>query len=99
MLLCISPGSWDAFLGSVSPAVVALVSAIALWVASRARSTSLDALSISSDHEQLLPTLLGRPGRNVSRRAVRDRRKSSTKVTTSTSRGERPPGRKGAGSP
>jgi hypothetical protein len=37
--------SWQLFLDSASPAVVALLSATALWVASRTRSTSKGALS------------------------------------------------------
>ena len=39
--------SWQPFLLSLSPAVCALLSAIALWVASQARSTSRDAQQTS----------------------------------------------------
>lgn len=39
--------SWQPFLVSLSPALGALLSAIALWVASQARSTSRDALQTS----------------------------------------------------
>lgn len=81
---CTSPDSWGPFLVSVSPAVAALLSAIALWVASRTRSTSEDVRSTLQDHEQLFGKVLQRPVRNVSRRGARDRRRSSTKVTTST---------------
>jgi hypothetical protein len=49
--------SWSDFLVSISPAVTGLLSATALWVASRARSTSKDAhatsraaLTISREH-------------------------------------------------
>lgn len=38
-----SCASWSTFLVSISPALTALLSAIALWVASRARTTSVDA--------------------------------------------------------
>jgi hypothetical protein len=37
---CTPSGSWGVVLVSLSPAVAALVSATALWVASRARGTS-----------------------------------------------------------
>jgi NO-binding membrane sensor protein with MHYT domain len=40
--------SWQPFLLSLSPAVCALLSATALWVASRARSTSKDAQQTSA---------------------------------------------------
>ena len=84
MLSCTSPDSWLQFLGSLSPAVAALLSATALWVAARARSTSEAAQSTSSDHEQLFGQLLERPVRNVSPPAVRARRRSSSRRTTST---------------
>jgi len=88
MLLCTSPTSWTPFLESVSPAVAALLSAIALWVASRARSTSQVAQSTSQDHELLFSQLLKRPTRSELRPAARVRRKSSTKATISTSPGD-----------
>ena len=52
--------SWSAFLVSLSPAVCALLSATALWVASRARSTSSDALQTSQAATSL--SLLASPG-------------------------------------
>lgn len=85
---CTSPVSWQPILESLSPAVVALLSATALWVASRARSTSKDALWISESQERALALSLRRPTRNASPRAVRARRKSSSRTTTSTSRGD-----------
>lgn len=42
---CATP--WEPFLLSLSPAVHVVLSAIALWVASRARGTSKDALLTS----------------------------------------------------
>jgi Flp pilus assembly protein TadB len=85
---CISHDSWGPFLVSVSPAVAALLSAIALWVASRARTTSKDVQSISSDHEVLFSKLLERPTRSESRRTARVPKKSSTRATISTSPGD-----------
>lgn len=75
---------WSSIPDSVSLAVAGLLSTIAAWVVSKTRSTSLDALSISQDHERLLGQLLERPVRNVSPPAVRARRKRSTKETTAT---------------
>jgi len=78
------PDSFASFLIGVSPAVSALVSAIALWVASKARSTY-------KDEQRTLSALVTRvqrssngPGDSESPRRARDRRKSSTKGTTST---------------
>lgn len=76
---------WSSIPTSVSLAVVGLLNAIALLVASKARGTSEDALSISLDQEQLWKQQLGRPVRNESRKAVRARRKSSSRTTTSMS--------------
>lgn len=47
MLNCTPSAYWPLILGYVLPPVGALLSATALWVASRARSTSLDAQSTS----------------------------------------------------
>jgi hypothetical protein len=47
MLDCTPSAYWPLILAYVLPPVGALLSAIALWVASRARSTSGDALSTS----------------------------------------------------
>lgn len=63
-------------LGYVLPPVAALLSATALWVASRARITSVDAQSTSrgvADSLQLLPEQLERRG---SRTGVPVRKKS-----------------------
>jgi hypothetical protein len=45
--------SWQPFLLSLSPAVCALLSAIALWVASRARTTSVAAQQTSQAAQTL----------------------------------------------
>ncbi len=60
---------------SLSPAVAALLSATALWVASRARSTSRDAQWTSSAIEEALSTPPGMPERRAAHRAVQLRRK------------------------
>jgi hypothetical protein len=52
---CTQSDSFALFLGYVSPAVAALLSATALWVASRARSTSAAAQETS----QAVATLSG----------------------------------------
>lgn len=59
---------WPLILNWLLPPAAAVLSAIALWVASRTRGTSRDALSISLDQERLMETLLERPTRNGSRR-------------------------------
>lgn len=46
---CTPSASLVDFLVSLSPALGGLLSAIALWVAARARSTSVDALQTSSE--------------------------------------------------
>jgi hypothetical protein len=61
---------------SLFPAVGALLSAIALWVASRARSTSKDAQSTSSDLANALTTPPGMPERRAGLAALVDRSKS-----------------------
>jgi hypothetical protein len=76
MLQDTSCASWLSVLESLSPAVAALLSATALWVASRARSTSRDAQSISSDLETALSTPPGMPERRAANRAVQRRRNS-----------------------
>ncbi len=68
--------SWLAVLESLSPAVAGLLSAIALWVASRARSTSKDAQSTSQALGDALTTPPGMPERRAALRAVQARRKS-----------------------
>lgn len=47
MPTCTPSDSWLLILTSLSPALAALLSATALWVAARARTTSRDAQSIS----------------------------------------------------
>ncbi len=84
MLDCTPSAYWPLILAYVLPPVGALLSAIALWVASRARSTSEDARSTSLallDSSQLLPERLERRGSHT---AAPARKKSSTKGTTST---------------
>lgn len=82
------PSTCSLFLEStatyVLPAVAALLSATAALVASKARSTSRDVQSISSDHERALSLALGRPTRNASRKAAPGRKRSSSRTTTST---------------
>jgi hypothetical protein len=75
MLDCTPSDSWQLALTYVLPPAGALLSATALWVASRARTTSTVALSTSRDHER--PSDVGRVrrGDNGSPRAARDRRK------------------------
>jgi hypothetical protein len=58
MLNCTPVDFWQAIGTFVLPPLGALLSSIALWVASRARSTSKDAQSISlalADHSDTLP--------------------------------------------
>ncbi len=59
MLSCTPADYWPAILTYVLPPLGALLSATALWVASRARSTSLDVQSTSlalADHSGTLPS-------------------------------------------
>lgn len=84
MLACTWLDSLQPTLAVVSPAVAALVSAIALWVAAQARS-------ISRDEQRTLSALVtsvqrsSEPlGPSASRRTARARKRSSTKGTTST---------------
>jgi hypothetical protein len=75
MLDCTPSAYWPLILAYVLPPVGAVLSAIALLVASRARSTSQDAQSTSlgvADSLSLLPEPLERRG---SRTAARDRKK------------------------
>jgi hypothetical protein len=58
MLDCTPAAYWPGILTYVLPPLGALLSATALWVASRARNTSLDAQSISlgrADRSNTLP--------------------------------------------
>lgn len=56
------PDSWMSILAYASPAVVALLSAIALWVESRARGTSAAAASTSEEESGCDEQLLGQRG-------------------------------------
>jgi hypothetical protein len=65
---CMPADYWQAILTSVLPAVGALLSAIALWVAARAATTSRDARSTSlalADHSGTLPEQLERRRPNI----------------------------------
>lgn len=73
---CTPGDSWSSFLVGVSPAVSALLSAIALWVASRARSTYKDEQRILSDLVISTQRSSGQPEARGSRRAAPGRRKS-----------------------
>lgn len=63
------------FLTVVSPAVAVLLSAIAAWVASRARTTSQDALSTLWSQPALDRRSSTSHGGSASRSVARDRRK------------------------
>jgi cytochrome c-type biogenesis protein CcmH/NrfF len=84
MLRCTPPAYWPLILDWLLPPVAGLLSAIVLWVVSRTRSISRDALSTLQDHERLFSQVLERPTRSESRRVARDRKKRSTKGTIST---------------
>lgn len=66
---------WSPFLVYVQPAVAALLSAIALWVASRARGTSEAARATSVGLETTLRQASLSPEPNASLRDALDRRK------------------------
>lgn len=72
---CTLDASWQPVLALLLPPVGALLSAIALWVAARARSISVDAQSTSQGAVAL--SLLGseRLDASESRQAARDQRK------------------------
>lgn len=75
MLDCTPSVFWQQFLIYVSPAVSALLSAIALWVASRARGTSKAAQSTSVEVEETLRQAYASLGPNGSLPDALDRRK------------------------
>lgn len=81
-LLC-----WQHALDSLLPPAAALLSATALWVASRARSTYKDVRSTLLESEEHLLELRQSLARSESRPVAVDRRKSSTRGTISTSPG------------
>lgn len=68
--------SWQPFLLSLSPAVCALLSAIALWVASRAQRTSGAALQTSQGAVTLSLLAAEPPSSSASDRGARDQSKS-----------------------
>ncbi len=76
MLACTPDAYWLLILTYVLPPVGALLSAIALLVASRARSTSADALSTSEGVARSSGTLPERRKRSVSPTAAPARKKS-----------------------
>ena len=75
MLDFISCVFWQPVLESLLPPVAALLSATALWVASRARSTSVDARSTSQALARLAAGRRQLPALNESAPGARDRRK------------------------
>lgn len=74
-LLCTCTASWPLILDWLLPPAAALLSATALWVGHRARSTSEAALLTSLDHETLFAPLLGRRTRSASRLVARGRKR------------------------
>lgn len=72
---CMPDAFWSQFLAYVSPAAAALLSATALWVASRARGTSEDARATLEALRRVSVQDLHTPEHNASLRAVLDRRK------------------------
>ena len=85
---CTPSAYWPLILNSLLPPAAALLSATALWVASRARSTSTDAQETSQAAVALSLLQSEPPVPNGYPSDAPDRRKSSTKGTTSTSPGE-----------
>lgn len=75
MLLCTCAPFWLSTATYVLPPAGALLSAIALLVARRARGTSEAVQQISSDHERALSLALQRPTRSASVQVAPDRRK------------------------
>lgn len=75
MLSCTPSAYWQPILVYVLPPVGALLSAIALWVASRARSTSQDAQSTSLAIGHSSGLLPERRGHNVSPMGAQDPKK------------------------
>jgi len=81
---CTPSAFWQQFLVYVSPAVAALLSATALWVGSRARGTSVAAQSTSEEAARISRLAIATAQHNGSVPAALDRRRSSTRETTST---------------
>lgn len=81
---CTLPDAFASSLTLLSPAVAGLLSATALWVASRARSTFKDEQRILSSLVTSAQRSDGSPEVRGSRRGAPARKRSSTKGTTST---------------
>jgi hypothetical protein len=75
---CTPYAFWQQFLPYVLPPVAGLLSATALWVASRARTTSVDAQQTSEDLRRISLQALHTPEGSESLRAALDRRRSSS---------------------
>jgi hypothetical protein len=75
---CTPDAFWLPFLAYVAPPAAALLSAIALWVASRARGTSEDARSTLEALRRLSVQDLHTPEHSESLRAALDRKKRSS---------------------
>jgi hypothetical protein len=73
---CTPYAFWQQFLPYVLPPVAGLLSTIALWVASKTRSTSQAAQEISQEAKRISVLALHTPEGNESLRAAQDRRKS-----------------------
>ncbi len=76
MQLCTSPDYWLRILDALLPPVAALVSAIALWVAARARSTYKDEQRTLSRLVTSVQRSSEPPGPNESPPRARARKKS-----------------------
>jgi len=87
MLLSTCQDSFTDILQLVLPRVDVLLSAIVLWVGWRTRSTLQGEQRTLSSLVTSVQRSDGTPDARGSRRAARDRRRSSTKGTTSTSPG------------
>lgn len=75
MLDCTPSAYWPLILTYVLPPVGALLSAIALWVGSKARSTSADALSTSQAAVSLSLLHAEQPSGNASHPDAPDQKK------------------------
>lgn len=75
MQQCISPDFWQPILQQLLPPVAALLSAIALWVASRAHSTYKEEQRTLSSLVNSVQRSSGAPDDRGSRRTARARKK------------------------
>lgn len=85
---CTSPDSFARFLDVVLPQVDVLLQAIVVWVVLRIRGTYQDEQRTLSSLVTSVQRSSGSPSARGSRRTAPARRSSSTKGTTSTSRGD-----------